>query len=149
MIKRILTVILVLATGLAVSSCDKKEKTGQDYIVEIVNNINHRIVNYDHISMRDGEDRIYVQGIESEDAARIDCATWIYTEMKGDSHQFVLPDNKGTVTVSKMEDEGDFYQVAFDLEGVEWFMLQYVNDVKFNDNNFLPRPVHWPQQVAL
>lgn len=148
MIRRILTVILMLASAMAVSSCEKNEKTGWDYVVEIVDNINYRIANDENIAMKKNNDLIYVQGMESEDAARIDCSTWIYTEMKGDSYRFVLPDNKGTVTVSRMENEGEYFKVAFDLEGVERFMLQYVNYAMLSDDNFIPRPVA-PPQTAL
>lgn len=148
MIRRFFSWVLLMAAGIAAAGCGKSEKSGQEYADEILARFNDRILNCPDFGMKSENPRIYTQGIESAEAARRDCATWIYAELEGDTYEFVLPDGQGTVRVDPLEEDGDYYQVSFDLRGHVRFMLHYMSPSKAQEDNVFPRD--WPRgQVVL
>lgn len=140
MIRNLVSSVLVVAAAMLCFSCTKTEqKSGQEYVTEIVNNINSRIESEEIVGDSD-DSRIYLNAIESEEAARNDCSVWIYSELAGDSYEFVIPDNMGTVSVVKGESEGEYFCLTFKLGGYDEFMLKYMSPNKINDENTFPRP---------
>ena len=138
--KNLVLSVLVLAAALLCLSCSKTgQKSGQEYVTEIVNNFNSRIESEEIVGDSD-DSRIYLSAAESEDAARNDCSVWIYGELTGDSQEFVIPDGMGTVNVVKGESEGEYFCLTFKLEGYDEFMLKYMSPNKINDENTFPRP---------
>lgn len=131
--------LLIATSMLFASSCQRDEKTGKDYIAEIINNFNEG-VKQDEILCSADDSRIYFKGVNSSEEAWADCATWIYSNDQGGEVTFVIPDNMGEVKAVEITDEeGAYIYVYFKLNNSEEVLLKYLHPNYINDDNVLIR----------
>lgn len=140
MFQRTIYMGLLASIALVNVSCqDSEEKTGAEYVEEIVANL--RVLDeQDAIIVASENEHIYQIGVESADEAWRSCATWVYSTIK-EPVVFIIPDGMGKIEVAEADTEGAYLYVTFKLEGYHEFRLQYLNPEYINDDNvFIRQP---------
>lgn len=152
MSRKIFGRLIIVALMSLMASCQKHEKTGKDFMTEIINNFNEGLKQEEILGSAD-DSRLFFKGINSAEEASDDCATWVYTSFTGGEVTFVLPDGMGTVKAVEITDEeGAFIYVYFKLNNSEEVVLKYLHPNYINDDNILIRqPGPWDDdgQTAL
>lgn len=150
--KRILLGLFLVTFMSWATSCQKYDKTGKDFMTEIIHNFNEGLRQAEILGSAD-DSRVFFKGVDSAEEAWADCATWIYEDYNGGEATFVLPDDMGTVKAVEITDEdGAYIYVYFKLNKTEEVVLRYLHPNYIDDDNVLIRqPGPWDSdgQTAL
>lgn len=145
MFKRIIYVGLVAVMAFAGVSCqDSDEKTGAEYLNEIVSKL-EALNDQDKVVVSNENDHIYQIGVESAEEAWKCCSEWVYSDVN-ESSVFVIPDGMGRIEVAVADTEGAYLYVTFKLEGYHEFRVEYLNPEYMNDDNFFIRQPFPPKK---